>query len=354
MSKQSLKPRFDWIDIAKGVCISLVVLGHTINWYMRNFTEDAPIALTHFATWLQPLRMPLFFGISGLLACRKIKVPLRQLWEKTAGLYFLYLLWTGIFCIKLLLPSARAGLPYPNWDQVILAFLLPVYLWYIWALPIFYLTSWILERTLGEKSVYAIAPMALLALASDSLERAIGPIVLPPFDAVHIQNVCYNLLWFYLGLKGRDFWIELVKNSNLMKMIIALFCYLTTYILTRNLISDSEARPILTLISLLTAYRALGIINPKTSINMILSFIGRNTLPIYVMHTMLLTSLTFAVKHFKLYDQEDFLSLPFQFGIPLLISACLIFLCIAIAKVLSKTSLKFAFEPIPYPFPKKE
>lgn len=348
------QPRFAWIDIAKGICIILVVLGHTVDWYMRNFTGNVPIALTHFAGWLQPLRMPLFFGVSGILASRKVRLSLNRLWSKTAGLYFLYCLWTGLYCLKLLIPSARSGLPYPGWDQLALAFLLPVYVWYIWALPVFYMIASGLERIPGGKGIYAIIPMALLAMASGSVERAVGPIVHPPFDAVHVQNVIYNLLWFYLGLKGRDIWIGVVARSEWGKLWIAVFGYILTFAIASRLHMPEGLSLVCSALALMAALQTLGLINPCASIGRMFGFVGRNTLPVYVMHTMLLTALTFVIQNFGLQNKFDYIQIPLQLGIPIVISVLVTFLCIFIAKSVSRTPLKFAFEPLPSPFQKSQ
>ena len=55
MENQSIKPRIEWIDTAKGICILLVVYSHV-------YMGDHP-ALLHFQDYF---RMPLYFLLSGL------------------------------------------------------------------------------------------------------------------------------------------------------------------------------------------------------------------------------------------------------------------------------------------------
>lgn len=55
MKNQSIKPRIEWIDTAKGICILLVVYSHV-------YMGDHP-AFLHFQDYF---RMPLYFLLSGL------------------------------------------------------------------------------------------------------------------------------------------------------------------------------------------------------------------------------------------------------------------------------------------------
>lgn len=192
--------------------------------------------------------------------------------------------------------------------------------------------------------------MALLTLASNSIERAIGPIALPPFDAAHIQNICYNLLWFYLGLKGRDQWIRFVSKSHWTKLVIAVFGYTLAFPLAQHLNMGAGAQFFCTILALTASSQALGLINTDLTINRLIAFIGKNTLPVYVMNTIILTAMTFVIKYFHLYDDYNFFSLPLQLGIPIATCVVVTLLCIALAKLLSRTPLKFAFEPAPSPF----
>ena len=55
MENQSIKPRIEWIDTAKGICILLVAYSHV-------YLGDHPTFL-HFQDYF---RMPLYFLLSGL------------------------------------------------------------------------------------------------------------------------------------------------------------------------------------------------------------------------------------------------------------------------------------------------
>ena len=71
-----------WVDVAKGACILLVVLHHAV---VKDLALQTPAALDPVAdAWqwvtmaLKPVRMPLFFVLSGLVASSAVRRPWAQ------------------------------------------------------------------------------------------------------------------------------------------------------------------------------------------------------------------------------------------------------------------------------------
>ena len=77
----SAPARQQWADVAKGVCIVLVVLWHVIMKHYLQIDWDVPVPLP--GLWgllgdlLLPLRMPVFFTLSGMLAANAVHRPWR-------------------------------------------------------------------------------------------------------------------------------------------------------------------------------------------------------------------------------------------------------------------------------------
>ena len=63
MSKSLEQGRLDWVDVAKGICIILVVMMHSTLGVEKAI--GAETALHAFIEWARPFRMPDFFLISG-------------------------------------------------------------------------------------------------------------------------------------------------------------------------------------------------------------------------------------------------------------------------------------------------
>jgi len=131
--------RVDWVDIAKGFCIIMVVMMHsTLGVEKAAGTEGWLHALVEFA---QPFRMPDFFLIAGLFLARRIDRPWPEFLDsKVLHFAYFYVLWMGI---QAFLKSGLAG---GHWTEFPLAFaegLVQPYgtLWFIYLLPVFFVVT---------------------------------------------------------------------------------------------------------------------------------------------------------------------------------------------------------------------
>lgn len=87
--------RVGWVDYAKGICILLVVLFHTVNHY------EAAVGAEGWMRWIvdfsKPFRMPDFFLISGLFLSRTINANIvTYLDKKVVHFAYFYLLWLAL------------------------------------------------------------------------------------------------------------------------------------------------------------------------------------------------------------------------------------------------------------------
>ena len=133
--------RVDWVDYAKGICIVMVVMMHSV------LGVEAAAGQTGFMHWLvmfaKPFRMPDFFLISGLFLAVVIDRDWRTyLDRKVVHFAYFYLLWVTIqFGFKA--PSFAAE---TNWGHVgylyLESFIEPFgTLWFIYLLPIFFVVT---------------------------------------------------------------------------------------------------------------------------------------------------------------------------------------------------------------------
>ena len=91
----SVPSRVDWVDYAKGICILLVVMFHTVNHY------EAAVGDEGWMRWIvdfsKPFRMPDFFLIAGLFLSRTIDRDWRSyLDKKVVHFAYFYVLWLAI------------------------------------------------------------------------------------------------------------------------------------------------------------------------------------------------------------------------------------------------------------------
>jgi uncharacterized membrane protein YcfT len=177
-------PRIDWVDYAKGICIVMVVMMHSV------LGVEAAAGQTGFmhvlVAFAKPFRMPDFFLISGLFLSVVIDRDWRTyLDRKMVHFAYFYLLWVTIqFGFKA--PSFAAE---TSWTHVGLLYLESFIepfgtLWFIYLLPVFFVVTKVLRRA---------PPPAIWAAAAalEMMHVATGWTVIDEFGA--------RFVYFYSG-----------------------------------------------------------------------------------------------------------------------------------------------------------
>jgi uncharacterized membrane protein YcfT len=176
--------RVDWVDYAKGICIVMVVMMHSV------LGVEAAAGQTGFMHWLvmfaKPFRMPDFFLISGLFLAVVVDRDWRTyLDRKVLHFAYFYLLWVTIqFGFKA--PSFAAA---SNWGHVLYLYLESFIepfgtLWFIYLLPIFFVVTK-LTRKAPPSAIW------LVAAALEMMHVVTGWTVIDEF--------CARFVYFYSG-----------------------------------------------------------------------------------------------------------------------------------------------------------
>src|SRR2546426_4968143 len=176
--------RIDWVDYAKGICIVMVVMMHSVLGVEKAAGETG--FMHAFVMFAQPFRMPDFFLISGLFLARVIDSDWRTyLDRKVVHFAYFYLLWVTLqFAFKA--PGFAADVGWRGVTALYLeAFIQPFgTLWFIYLLPIFFVVA---KLTRG-------VPAVLLWLAAAALE--IAPI---ETGSVIVDESGSRFVYFYTG-----------------------------------------------------------------------------------------------------------------------------------------------------------
>jgi len=133
--------RIAWVDYAKGFCIVMVVMMHSVLGVEHAAGEDGWMhPVVEFA---RPFRMPDFFLISGLFLAQVIDRDWRTYIDrKVVHFAYFYLLWTAIqFAAKAPVFAQSEGWAGVAWAYVE-SFWEPLgTLWFIYLLPIFFVIA---------------------------------------------------------------------------------------------------------------------------------------------------------------------------------------------------------------------
>lgn len=154
--------RLDWVDMAKGLSIFLVVMMYAAS----SVGEDTGgVGMLHWAiAFATPFRMPEFFLISGLFLSRVIDRPWRAYADRRVVHYlYFYALWALIhiiFKVGLLATDPVGAL-----EQIAWAVVQPYgVLWFIYMLAVVSLVARLLHDLRAPKwAVFAVAAMLQMA-----------------------------------------------------------------------------------------------------------------------------------------------------------------------------------------------
>lgn len=130
--------RVDWVDYAKGICIVMVVMMHSV---LGVELAAGQTGFMHLVVmFAKPFRMPDFFTISGLF----LPIVINRDWRtyldrKVMHFAYFYVLWVTIqFGFKA--PAFAAETSWPHAGLLYLQFFIDPFgtLWFIYLLPIFF------------------------------------------------------------------------------------------------------------------------------------------------------------------------------------------------------------------------
>lgn len=137
--------RLAWVDVAKGLCILLVVMMHATLGVEK--ATGAETGLHGFILWAQPFRMPDFFLISGLFLAARIDRPWRSYLDtKVVHFAYFYVLWLTIqFGMKAPAMVAESGVPATVADYLTGFFVPFGTLWFIYLLAVYFVVAKLLR-----------------------------------------------------------------------------------------------------------------------------------------------------------------------------------------------------------------
>jgi uncharacterized membrane protein YcfT len=198
-SAPSAPGRIDWVDYAKGICIVMVVMMHSV---LGVELAAGQAGFMHvLVAFAKPFRMPDFFLISGLFLSVVIDRDWRiYLDRKVVHFAYFYVLWVTIqFGFKA--PSFAAE---TNWSHVgfmyLESFIEPFgTLWFIYLLPVFFVVTKA-TRSLPPLLIWGV--LALLEAAHVATSWTV------------IDEFCARAVYFYSGYLFADYVFALSDRAR--------------------------------------------------------------------------------------------------------------------------------------------
>ncbi|QYO62362.1 acyltransferase family protein [Leptolyngbya sp. 7M] len=271
--------RQSWIDLARGICITLVVMMHFDEVYFThlNVPELAKKVSDNLTSLARPARMPTFFFISGYLASRALIKPIKVAAEKRIFLlYWTYLIWS-IICVSilyLLFENFSSENTLRFFERIALEAIFPqTSTWFLYGLVLFF----IIAKIFRNYPRIAIAIALIFSCFSDVfIGSALSEMIrtLPYF----LAGIYFPSLFLRAGDPGGGW-----RSVFAVAILYGIFL-IPLVLLDRNLPGIWLPPTFVGIVLLLQISRNLDRVPGVDFIR----YVGRNTLPIYVMHVIIL------------------------------------------------------------------
>ncbi len=284
------KQRLTWLDIARGIGIILVVLGHSVTTVIR---ENSAVAMKIYDV-VYSFHMPLLFFISGTafaLRAEKYKKTgiLPYIADKAKRLMIPYVLYSLLvylcFYVANLIPALASKLvsigygkvSFTEWLYQLVSGenLYTQHLWYIYSLFIISVIAFLVVKLTGSFQRIAAGALAFVfIIVLYYLNIKLG---------VLLWKTTYSAIWFMFGMAIG------IKSEMKDRNKILLILFVPVMILLKGNIplpQNSFLRTPLTLLTVLSII--LGIIALSQLLARIpfkgLEWLGKNSFPVYLFH----------------------------------------------------------------------
>jgi uncharacterized membrane protein YcfT len=270
--------RLRWPDVAKGVCILLVVLHHVTGKQYGmvvpgglGVADDAWLWIT---AALKPIRMPLFFAVSGFFAASAIDRPWSAVGKRIINPYYLYVVWlvvfAGIYSVERTMAANRTDSPL---DFLTELFWAATSMWFLFALAAYFALA---------KALRGLpAPLVLVAAAAVALSTSWLPL-----DETNRVAVLAHFGYFAFGA----YYPQLFRR--LASLRLPLLPSLALYVALLLALDAAGARHSVLILVLSLVGVPLGVTVAvrlsSTACSRPLAWLGRRTLQVYVLHLAVL------------------------------------------------------------------
>lgn len=279
------KPRIEFIDLAKGICIVLVVMVHSdVGWHIPNF---------------QALRMPLYFVLSGLFFRDYggfFNLTERKLNKLLTPFVFFYIASFAISWIGMSLFSDKELSMSRFWDPLFSKALVNGALWFLlclfWCNLLYYFIQLIRQN--------ALRVLVVVLLVAVGFSLSDKGCVLP----LYLNSSLVALPFFYFGaLLGSTEFLYPNKYDRLTPLFAVLFligAYSLYFIFEAPVITLAfvtwNSNLILAYVNSILMVMGALLLCKVVSWLPILSYMGRYSIIILVIHTPIVGYITYALR----------------------------------------------------------
>jgi uncharacterized membrane protein YcfT len=341
------KPRDVWADATKGLCVVLVVVYHVIWLHLVvidwNVSLPATQAWSAFVNALLPMRMPLYFTISGMFAANAVARPWGTVARsRIAKFAYLYVLWLAIHqAVVAVLPVPFEERVHTVWDFVEQLTISPTTVWYLFALVVYFVIAKVVRKA-------PMWPVLVLALALSAASSA-GWLSFLNNHAEAFGNreaVFQNLVFFLAGIYFSKNVKSLGTRTSWAR--VALFGLIDAVVLGAMKVLDAPkvigVWPVASVAGVLFGVTFIAKISQWAPLGNALASIGRRTLPIYVVHIPALMVVHWLIINSSLPTASPMVRTLITIFEPIVLTAGLVAFSLALNSVAKRVGAGWLFE----------
>lgn len=161
--------RLVWLDVARGIGIILVVIGHALGGIIDSALWIGQIELRQAFFVIYTFHMPLFFMLSGALVAGRVERDRSNFAKSLFGdLVWPYFLWSTLQFMLIFAVGNLANSPNDSWQTLAALPSTPIsQFWFLYALFILHLASIVGLKMLGQTgfllACFAVKPLAMVS-----------------------------------------------------------------------------------------------------------------------------------------------------------------------------------------------
>lgn len=285
--------RLHWADTAKAVAVVLVVVYHVALTALKNLAPGSPYEQHPWgvlSTWLLPVRMPLFFLVSGALAVRALQRPWpRVLRPRVLDHWWTFILWTA--AISTFYALAYAPQAFGEFALRALSWTVTFggFYWYLPLLMAFFVTAKLLRRA----PWFVVGIGLVLYLIAPEVPRSLGAGAMSDDAMLTLIRYSQFLVWFAVGAFVRPLVLLAARTHIVVVAVLGV-----VYIPLARFTYSPEGTDLSPLLSLIGCTAALGLshfVSRWEPFRRLGRYLAERTLPIYLIHPFALTLITLAL-----------------------------------------------------------
>lgn len=269
--------RIEWIDVAKGLGIILVVLAHVLAGISVGSMKE-PL-FDRAASFINTFHMPIFFVLAGVFAPRAVKKPATVFWtDKLMGLTYPYLVWAVLQVGIQILMTRYTNTPMTGQDFYTIFYRPPMQFWFLYSLFLDFVVYRIISTGGGSaRTFFFISLLLAVTINLWNLD-----------DTSVLGRIRDNLPYFALGamLSPSILRLDLVPSWILGNIVVSGFSF-TAVICNLDISSVPRLVVMLCLpIFGVSSIYALAALLVRWQMTALLTYLGQMSLEIYLAHVL--------------------------------------------------------------------